>query len=92
MTFYEYFQITVGSFTLSGKKASSNNLKLGSSSTPSSQFAAPSGVISQGTSFGSSGGNEISPFSQGSGIYNNGNQLIPTISMYQQLLARQAQL
>ena len=51
----------MGSFTLSGKKASSNNLKFGSS-TPSSQFAAPAGVISQGPSFGSSSGNENSPF------------------------------
>jgi hypothetical protein len=80
----------VGSFTLNGKKASSNKLKVGPSSTPSSQFAAP-GVISQGPSFGSSSGIENGPFSQGSGIYNNTSQLIPTISMYQKLLAHDAQ-
>jgi len=83
----------VGSFTLDVKKASPNNLKIGPSSVPSSQFVAsgtPIGSTLQGPSYESSGDNQNSPFGQGLGSYINANQPIPTMAMYQKSLARQA--
>ncbi|RHN53697.1 hypothetical protein MtrunA17_Chr5g0398641 [Medicago truncatula] len=87
-------KVTVGSFTLDVKKASSNNLKIGPSSVPSSQIAAsgtPIGATLQGPSYESSGDNQNSPFSQRLGSYNNASQPFPTTAMYQKSLARQIQ-
>ncbi|GAU42891.1 hypothetical protein TSUD_232020 [Trifolium subterraneum] len=91
-------KVILGSFTVDGKKASSNNWNSGPSSAPSSQFAAvgtPTNVAtSQGHSSESSGDNEDSPFTQGtSGVYNynNAGQAIPNMALYQQMWAHHNQ-
>ena len=87
-----HLQVTIGIFTLDCKKASSNYLKLGSSS--SSQIAAfgtPTGDAYQGPSSNSSGDNDNIPFNQLPGIYNNATHPIPTMSMYRELWDRQTQ-
>jgi hypothetical protein len=84
----------VGSFTLDVKKASPNNLKIGSSSVPSSQFVAsgtPTDATLQGPSYESSGDNQNSPFGQGLGSYNNSSQPFPTMAMHQNSFGRQIQ-
>jgi len=82
----------VACFTLDGKNGSSSNLNLGPSSMSISQFAAfgtPTIATTQGPSSISSSNNENIPFGLGHGIYSNNSQPIPTLSMYQEMLARQ---
>ncbi|XP_061371594.1 AT-hook motif nuclear-localized protein 10-like [Gastrolobium bilobum] len=91
-------QVIVGSFIADSKKSSSNNLKSGPSTTPSSQMLTfdatmtPSSPISQGPSNEYSDDNDNSPFSRGPGLYNNASQ--PTYIMpayHHQLWAGQTQ-
>ena len=75
----------MGCFTLNGKKASLNNLKYELSSAPSPQLVTvvtPTKVTTQGPSSESLGDNENTDYSQGTEIYNNTIQPIPTMSIY----------
>lgn len=92
--FKNHFQVKVACFTLDDKNGSSSNLNLGPSSIPISQFAAfgtPTSATTQGPSSISLSNNENIPLGLGHGIYGNDSQPIPTLSMYQQTLARQTQ-
>jgi len=63
---------------------------LGPSLIPISQFDAfgtPTSATTQGSSSISPSNNENIPFGLGLGIYGNDSQPIPTLSMYQQILA-----
>jgi hypothetical protein len=89
-----HLQVIVGSFTLDGKNASLNNLKYELPSAPLPELVAigtQTDVTTQGHSSESIGVKENNPFSQGTAIYNNTIQPIPTMSMYQQLWAHQTQ-
>lgn len=88
----------MGSFIVDGKKSSSNSLKFGHSSTPSSQIltlgvsVTPTNPASKGPSTESSIDNETSTFSEGLGLYNNTSQPIHTLPTYHdQLWAAQTQ-
>ncbi|XP_061361447.1 AT-hook motif nuclear-localized protein 13 [Gastrolobium bilobum] len=80
-------QVIVGSFIANAKKSSSNMLKSGPSSAPTSQmltFGAPmtpTSPTSQGHSTESSEDNDHSPFSAG-GLYNNASQPVHNMQMY----------
>ncbi|AES69180.1 AT-hook motif nuclear-localized protein 8 [Medicago truncatula] len=87
-------KVIVGSFTLDGKNASLNNLEYEFSSAPLPKLVndgTQTDVTTQGHSSQSLGDKENNPFSQGTAIYNNTIQPIPTMSMYQQLWAHQTQ-
>ncbi|BAU00349.1 hypothetical protein LR48_Vigan06g020800 [Vigna angularis] len=84
-------QVVVGSFIADGKKSSSNNLKSGRSTTPSSQLltfgapTTPTTPTSQGPSTESSEDNENSNFIKGPGgpgLSNNASQPIHNLQMY----------
>lgn len=88
----------MGSFIADGKKSSSNNLKSGPSSAPSSQMLTfggpmtPTSPTSQGPSSESSDDNDNSSFNRGPGLYNNASQPIHSMPMYHhQLWAGQTQ-
>ncbi|KAK7309114.1 hypothetical protein RJT34_05596 [Clitoria ternatea] len=81
-------QVIAGSFIADSKKSSSNYMKSGPSSTPSSQMLtfvsplAPTSPTSQGPSTESSDDNENTLFSKGLGLYNNASQPIHNVPMY----------
>ncbi|KAK7330893.1 hypothetical protein VNO77_25099 [Canavalia gladiata] len=82
-------QVIVGSFIADGKKSTSSNiLKSGPPSAPTSQmltFGAPmtpTSPTSQGPSTESSEENDQSPYSRGPGLYNNASQPVHTMPMY----------
>ncbi|XP_027346342.1 AT-hook motif nuclear-localized protein 13-like [Abrus precatorius] len=79
-------QVIVGSFIADGKKSSSNILKSGPSSGPASFGApmTPTSPTSQGPSSDSSEPeeNDHSPFTRGSGLYNNASQPVNNMPIY----------